>query len=145
MMLRVDSRIVQVSMRHEQADAKALQQAIGKAIVLRASADHSPRARKGAHPVYKLHAMAKLAGKKVALNGDSHSISGTVAAFHYAKHGEPNGVVLKSGEFIHTRPLGMKKLKLKVGSKVTAHGEVRVTVLGTSLVEARQVNGVMLE
>jgi hypothetical protein len=46
---------------------------------------------------------------------------------------------------IHTRPHGMKKLKLDVGSKVVAHREVRMTVLGTPLIEAHEVHRVTLE
>jgi hypothetical protein len=48
-------------------------------------------------------------------------------------------------KFIHTRPHGMKKLNLHVGSKVIAHGEARTTILGTPLIEADEVNRVALE
>jgi hypothetical protein len=68
-----------------------------------------------------------------------------VSAIHFAKHGEPNGVMLESGEFVHTRPHGMKKLKLKIGSKVVALGQVRMTVLGTPLLEAEEVNRISIE
>ena len=145
MILRVGSRIVHVSMRHDRADARTLQQAIGRPIALKASADHSPKARGGPHAVYKLHAINTLGGKSVPPKGGTHAIGGVVASIHYAKHGEPNGVVLESGEFIHTRPPGMKKLKLELGTKVTAKGELRMTILGTSLLEAYQVNRVTLE
>ncbi len=67
------------------------------------------------------------------------------AGIHYAKHGEPNGVILASGEFIHTRPHGMKKLRLEVGSSVSASGELRSTVLGTLLLEADEVNRMKME
>jgi hypothetical protein len=39
----------------------------------------------------------------------------------------------------------MKKLKLEVGSKVLAHGEMRMTVLRTPLIEAHEVNRVTIE
>ena len=39
----------------------------------------------------------------------------------------------------------MKQLKLDVGSKVIAHGDTRVTVLGSALIEAHTVNKVSLE
>jgi hypothetical protein len=145
MMLRVDSRIVQVSMRHDEADAKTLQQAVGQPIELKASVDDSPKARGGTHAVYQLRAIKMLDGKSVPPKGAAHAISGVVASIHYAKHGEPNGVVLESGEFIHTRPPGMKKLKLELGAKVTAKGELRMTILGTPLMEAHQINRVTLE
>ncbi len=144
MLMTVGAETVQVSMRHDEADPRELQKACGKAIVVTASADHSPKAREGAHAVYKLHAIKKLGGKAARSNKDAHAIRGVVAALHYAKHGEPNGVILESGEFIHTRPPGMKKLKLEIGSKVVAQGEVRMTVLGTLLMEADRVNRVPL-
>jgi hypothetical protein len=37
------------------------------------------------------------------------------------------------------------KLKLEVGSEVVAHGESRLTVLGTTLIEAHEVNRVTLD
>jgi hypothetical protein len=144
-MLRVDSRIVQVSMRHDEADARTLQQAIGKVVELRVSADRSPKARGGTHAVYKLRAISTFSCKSVPSKQGTHAISGVVSSIHYAKHGEPNGVVLKSGEFIHARPRGMKKLKLGLGAKVTAEGELRMTILGMPLMEAHQVNRVTLE
>ena len=143
LLLKVGSKSIQVSMGPATADALA--DAVGKSIEVKASADHSPKTKEGMHPVYKLDVITKIAGKAVKLSGDAHPISGVVATIHYAKHGEPNGVILESGEFIHTRPHGMKKLKLGVGSKVVAHGETRMTVFGTVLIEAHEVNRVTLE
>ena len=144
-LISVDSETIQVSMKHDAADARALQKAIGKPIELTAAADRSEKAKKSKHPVYSLQALTKLGQKNIAAQGAPHAINGVVAAIHFAKHGEPNGVVLESGEFIHTRPPGMKKLNLKVGSKVSARGEVRMTILGTALVEADEVNRVVIE
>ena len=145
MLLTVDSNIIQVSMEPGTADVEALNQAIGQPIELKASADHSPKTKHGAHPVFQLDKFTKLAGKPYKSAGDAKPVRGIVSKVHYAKHGEPNGVSLDSGEFIHTRPHGMKKLKLEVGSKVVAHGESRMTVLGTTLIEAHEVNRVTLD
>jgi len=112
---------------------------------LKASRDHSPKTKHGAHPVYKLRAITKLGGTAASLSHGAPAVHGVVAAIHYSKHGHPNGVILESGEFIHTRPPGMQKLKLKVGPKVTAQGELRMTMLGTSLIEALEVNRVRIE
>ena len=68
----------------------------------------------------------------------------THQAWHFARHGEPNGVILGTGEFIHLRPHGMVAAGLDVGSKVNAVGELRMTVLGTRMLEARRVNRVDL-
>jgi len=144
LLLDVGSRSIQVSMEPGGADANALNDAVGKAIEVEASADHSPKTKEGAHPVYKLDSIMKLGGKSFKSNA-AKPLSGIVADLHYARHGEPNGVILESGEFIHIRPAGMKKLKLKIGSKVVVHGESRKTVLGTVLIEAHEVNRVTLE
>jgi hypothetical protein len=144
-LVSVDSKIIQVSLDAGTADVEALNQAIGQPVEVKASADHSPKTKQGAHPVYQLEKITKLAGKSYKPAGDVRPVRGTVATIHYAKHGEPNGVILDSGEFIHTRPHGMKKLKLEVGSKVVAHGESRMTVLGTTLIEAHEVNRVTLD
>jgi len=144
LLLDVNSKSIQVSLEPANADAPALGGAVGKPIEVKASADHSPKTKDGVHPVYRLEAITKLGGKALKPNGAGHAVRGVVASVHYAKHGEPNGVMLESGEFIHTRPPGMKKLKLEVGSKVVAHGELRMTVLGTPLLEAHKVNRVTI-
>ena len=69
---------------------------------------------------------------------------GVVAALHYARHGQPNGVVLETGESIHMRPHGMAQVGLGVGTKVSAVSDVRMTVPDTRLLEAREVNRIEL-
>lgn len=145
-LIAVRKKTLQVSMNPATADVGALSQALGGRIEVTAEPDHSPKTKDAAHPIYKLGAITKVAGKAFKSNGKGHGeVSGSVASIHYAKHGEANGVILESGEFIHTRPHGMKMLKLRVGSKVVAHGERRMTVLGTTLIEAREVNRVAIE
>jgi hypothetical protein len=139
LLLNVRQKIVQVSIPDGDADARTLRRVIGRRIELQAIGDHSPKARKSAHPLFRLTSLSKLAGKKVRSSRHG-ALSGKVAAIHFARHGEPNGLVLKSGAFIHTRPSGMKLLNLGVGMKVTAHGKLRATVLGTVLMEAHEVN-----
>jgi len=144
-LISAESGVLQVSMSHDEVDIVALQGALGKSVELKADPDHSPKTKHAALPVFALCAFTKLGGKATSSRAAAAPVSGVVAMIHYAKHGEPNGVILESGEFIHTRPPGMKKLKLKVGSQVSARGEIRVTALGTPLVEAREVNRVKLE
>jgi hypothetical protein len=145
MLIQLDATLVQVSMEPRTADVGALNEAIGKPIAVNALTDHSPKTKHGVHPVYQLVNITRLAGRTFKAAKDTPPVRGVVATIHYAKHGEPNGVILKSGEFIHTRPHGMKKLKLAIGSKVVARGERRVTVLGTALIEAEAVNRVTIE
>ncbi len=146
MLIAVQNEPLQVSMEPATADPDALSKAIGRRIEVTVVPDHSPKTRAAAHPVFKLASIRKVAGKLFKSNTANHDrIRGVVASIHYAKHGEPNGVILTSGEFIHTRPHGMEKLKLRVGSQVVARGERRKTVLGTDLIEAHQVNRVAIE
>jgi hypothetical protein len=145
LLMKVGSKSIQLSMDPATADASTFAGAVGKTIEAQGSADRSPKTKDGVHPVYKLEVITKIGGKALKPNGAEHPISGVVASVHYAKHGEPNGVILESGEFIHTRPAGMKKLKLEVGSKVVALGDMRMTVLGTALIEAHEVNRVTLD
>lgn len=53
-------------------------------------------------------------------------------------------MVLESGEFIHLRPDGMAQAGLGIGSKITAVGKVRMTLLGTPMLEAHRVNRIDL-
>lgn len=145
-LIAVRKQTLQVSVQPEELDVDVLSRALGRRIEVKAKLDHSPKTREAPHPVYKLDSITKVAGKTYKSNSENHAqVRGLVASIHFAKHGEPNGVILESGEFIHTRPHGMKKLNLRVGSKVVARGERRLTVMGTFLIEARDVNRVRIE
>jgi hypothetical protein len=119
----------------------------GKRLRVLAIFDKSNKAAEGSHPVWLFDTLADAKG--LAMDApDGHfttTIKGVVAELHFARHGQPNGVVLKSGEFIHLRPQGMAMLGLAAGSKVSAAGSVRMTCLGTRLLEAREVNGIALD
>ena len=74
----------------------------------------------------------------VEIVGNEHEaekeLSGKVARLNYAKHGEPNGVVLESGDFIHTKPDGLRKLGWKVGDAIKAKGRVQALATGAGYV-----------
>ncbi|WP_226858430.1 hypothetical protein [Diaphorobacter aerolatus] len=61
-------------------------------------------------------------------------IGGKIVRFNYARHGEPNGVVLDTGDFIHTRPDGLRKLAWKLGDQVHAKGRVQPLASGMGVV-----------
>ena len=147
-LMTTQGRTVQVSTSAEIGAAMARKTGPGKRLRLFAIADHSPKTAEGDHPVYQFESLAGADG--LALEwpvGDegATSMKGVVARIHYAKHGQPNGVVLDSGEFIHLRPHGMAAIGLGVGAKVSATGEMRMTVLGTRMLEARHANGYDIE
>lgn len=144
LLLKTAGHIVQISMPAEIGAAMAQKTGPGKRLRVLATADHSPKTAEGAHPVFQLEALADAAGRAIDWPAEADgltAIRGTVARIHYAKHGQPNGVVLESGEFIHLRPHGMAAVGIGVGAKLSARGELRMTVLGTRMLEARHANG----
>ncbi|WP_256220106.1 MULTISPECIES: hypothetical protein [unclassified Variovorax] len=61
---------------------------------------------------------------------------------NYARHGEANGVVLDTGDFVHTRPDGFERLGLKIGDEVRAEGRAQPLATGEGrVIEAVRVNG----
>ena len=136
---------VQVSMATDVAGSLLKKIGPGKRLRLLVSLDRSPRTAEAAHPVYEFVGLADASGQEIPPADGLTSIKGVVARIHFARHGQPNGVVLKTGEFIHLRPHGMAATNLDVGSKVVATGEVRTTVLGTRMLEAHHANGYDIE
>ncbi|MGJ7505896.1 hypothetical protein [Variovorax sp. GT1P44] len=116
----------------------------GQALVIEGTeADPSPKGEPE-HTVYQFERLASVDGKSLASPQHSHGgkAVGTVVRFNYAKHGVANGVVLDSGDFIHTKPDGMARLGLKIGDKVQAEGTARPLATGAGrVIEARSVNG----
>ena len=96
-----------------------------------------------AHPVHRFERLVAIDGAKPERAGTAPAgFSGTVVRLNFARHGEANGVVLDTGDFIHTRPDGMARLKLAVGDPVQADGPSRALFGGGGqVVEATHVNG----
>ena len=147
-LLAIKGAVVQVSVNPAAGLVLTRATALGKRLRLLATADHSPKTAHAAHPVYKFNSFADAAGQAIEAPGADPAkavLKGVVAALHFARHGEPNGVVLESGEFIHLRPHGMALLGLGVGAEVRAVGELRLTALGQPMLEARQVNRIVID
>jgi len=85
------------------------------------------------HPVYELEA-----------EGDDEG-TGVIDHLNYARHGEPNGAVLKDGSFLHMKPGGMKAAGVKAGQKITYKGERRTAPDGQVVIEVTEVNGKKLD
>ena len=146
-LIKVRGGVLQVSMQPDEGAYFSRSVGLGKRVRVLGVADHSPKTRDGAHLVYQFESFADAAGGAVEsaqADPDNTVIAGVVAALHYARHGQPNGVVLETGEFIHMRPHGMAHVGLGVGSKIKAVGQVRMTVMGTRMLEAREVNRILL-
>jgi hypothetical protein len=145
-LVKVGRKTVQVVCERSQGPWLAGLVGPGRRAFLFVTLDRSKKSSRAAHPVFTFDGFADSTGKPLDPEdgGREATLTGVVQALHFARHGEPNGVMLRGGEFVHVRPAGMRRLRLKVGSKVKAVGERSVTVLGTEMLEARQVNRVKL-
>ena len=85
------------------------------------------------HPVYEL------------VMDDRSTLSGKVARINFARHGEPNGAIPETGEFVHTKPRGAKAAKLRVGMELRVVGDMRVSPDGFRVIEAENINGIDIE
>ena len=153
LLVESDGGLVQVNLPHHLEDhARTL---VGQPVAIHTKpepkvADHP----KGDHPVHAFDGFEgrdkdeEPTAKKVKAPGEPkpkgkppgpEEVSGKVERINYAKHGEPNGVVLDSGKFVHLKPDGFKKAGLKVGDAVTAKGPGH-----GDAVDAETVNGVEL-
>jgi hypothetical protein len=70
------------------------------------------------------------------------ALKGVVKQINYALHGEPNGAILDTGEFVHMKPEGAKAVKLKLGQSLTVEGESKTSADGHVVIEAGKVNGI---
>ena len=94
------------------------------------------------HAVHDLAKITRVDGAAPKKGVAKAGYSGKIAQFNFARHGEPNGYVLDTGHFIHVRPDGCKRLKLKVGDAVQADGDAHwLATDGGWAVEATIVNG----
>lgn len=109
------------------------------------SLDGAPPSKKraGAHPVRAFRKLVCIDGKTPPKPAKcAAGYSGVIARLNFARHGAPNGFVLDSGDFIHVKPDGFAKLKLKVVDRVTAEGDAHFLSTGGGwAVEATSVNG----
>lgn len=97
------------------------------------------------HPVWHLRRLVEKGGKKTMAAKSAErerEFSGIVTRLNYARHGQANGLVLDSGDFIHVKPAGFNAIKAGVGDHVNAFGTARpLTHGGGFAVEASRVNG----
>jgi hypothetical protein len=94
------------------------------------------------HTVYRFERLAAVDGRPPEPAPPHASVSGKVVRLNHARHGAPNGVLLDSGDFVHTRPDGFETLGLKVGDTLEAEGPARPLATGTGrVIEAHRANG----
>ncbi len=98
-----------------------------------------------AHEVFRL--------VRVVDNGDGQAandhhpptkFSGRIDRLNYALHGEVNGGILESGDFLHLKPEGARAVGLVVGMAVDARGTTKPMPGGRFVIEADEVNGTVI-
>lgn len=95
-----------------------------------------------AHPVYRFVGFSGKMKKPAA--GKGGKFSGVIKRFNYALHGEVNGGILESGDFVHLKPEGAAAVGLKLGMKVSGHGRSRTKTGGGLVIEVEELNGVAI-
>jgi len=144
-LIRVDGQLVQVVIDKDSEKSSHLVSSlsVGQALVVATRGMPPSNKGLGEHPVHALQKVVSVDGatpRKVAAQKAGYT--GRIVRLNYAKHGAPNGYVLDSGDFIHVKPDGFLKFKLKVGDQVTADGDAHFLSTGGGwAVEATSVNG----
>ena len=99
-----------------------------------------------AHAVYQFKRLAGIDGEAAQDAAKPGRVEGKVVRINYARHGEANGVVLDSGDFIHIRPDCFAPLALVLGGQVQASGPGRPLADGSGrVIEAVELNGQPLD
>jgi len=133
LLMESEGEIIQINFRQEFAAQIAALTAEGKEF----KADVEPEEAHGhpSHSVYRL----------LSVSGDNGHFTGKVKHLNYALHGEVNGALLDSGDFLHVKPDGAAALDLKPGMKVKGTGPSKPMFDGHRVIEATEVNGIRLE
>jgi len=101
------------------------------------------------HPVYELASLKNEQGRELKQPSPEdrkfvHQ-EGTIKTLNYARHGEVNGAVLDSGDFIHLGP-SAGSIKLAVGQKITVDGVGHPMLMSEHrAVEVVAIDGKMIE
>lgn len=95
-----------------------------------------------AHAVYEFKRLAGIDGKDAHDGGKPAHAAGKVVRMNYARHGEANGVLLDSGDFVHVRPDRFAAFEIAIGDRIDATGPSRPLADGTGrVVDAVELNG----
>lgn len=99
-----------------------------------------------AHAVYQFKRLAGIDGKDVHDGAQPAHAEGKVVRLNYARHGEANGVLLDSGDFVHVRPDRFATFGITIGDTVQASGPGRALADGSGrVIDAVELNGKRLD
>lgn len=102
----------------------------------------SEKHSRAAHAVYQA---APFNEDSESTPGEPVEVEGIVARLNFTRHGEPNGVVLDNGDFLHLKPDGMKRTGLLVGQRAVATGKARPMQGGHRVIEAQAVKSLAID
>ena len=107
--------------------------------------DHHHHHGEPDHNVFRLLRLVKKNGEKPAPAADGNGkFKGRIERLNYALHGEVNGGILDTGDFLHLKPEGAQAVGLEIGMKVAGRGVRKPMMGGCSVIEAEEVNGVAI-
>jgi hypothetical protein len=146
LLINVNGDVVQLTIDKEAEQLSALVEDLENGQTLVVDAAPFPHSHKGEseHSVLTLKRVLQIDGVDVkdTSHAKARKFRGKVIRLNYARHGEANGLVLDSGDFIHLKPDGFIAAQLSIGDVVEARGPTKRLVTGNGfVVEAQEVNG----
>lgn len=99
-----------------------------------------------AHAIYQFTRLAGVDGQGAHDGAEPAHADGKVIRMNYARHGEANGVLLDSGDFVHIRPDRFAALGIAIGDQLEATGPGRPLGDGSGrVIDAVELNGKLLD
>jgi hypothetical protein len=135
LLLDTGKTVVQINLPKDDAKIPRDKIAVGAKLTFEVEAEEP-----WGEPAHEVFRLVRVVGDRSATG--VHRFSGKVVALNYALHGEVNGGILDSGEFLHLKPEGAAALGLAEGMKVKGSGELKQAMGGQAVIEASEVNGV---
>jgi len=143
LMLASEGKSIQINFPPHLSAKIAKAVAVGDSISVTATTTES----KGDHPVYDLLSLSPKTGEEIVAPPPhakpepkpepkpAVTIEGVVRYLNYAHHGEVNGAVLDSGDFVHLGPHEAEAVKLAVGQRLVVKGAAETTADGHKVME----------
>ena len=143
LLLRTGKKIIQINLPKEKRGA--LGKSLNAGDLITAEVEPEKPHGKPNHVVLRFVRLHSPQSQRA--HGDKHAsrpFSGRIERVNYALHGEINGGILDSGDFLHLKPAGARAVSLKAGMQVKGLGTTKPMVGGHSVIEAEELNGIVI-
>ncbi|MFK3740894.1 hypothetical protein [Massilia sp. TN1-12] len=143
MMIDADGIPAQFVFHHGNDDASSVEHLWpGRRVTIEGSEARPWPEGDGAHAVYRFKRLALIEGGAVHDVRKPGRVEGKVVRLNYARHGQANGVVLDTGDFVHVPPDRFAALDIALGTHVQASGPGRPLADGSGrVIDAVELNG----